>query len=121
MPRGDGPFQLLKRINNNAYELDMPDTYIGSHTFNISDLTPFSVGLQNSWSNSLQLGEYDGDQDQDQMGANIQGQEEVEAQVLDAQGVCSRPQRLTRSQFKALGNNGRLFSLLIVSCVIKSA
>jgi len=30
--------------------------------------------------------------------------------VLDAQGVCSPPQRLT-SQFKALGNNGRLFSL----------
>ena len=48
MPRGDGPFQVLKRINDNAYELDMPDTYLGSHTFNISDLTHFSVGLQNS-------------------------------------------------------------------------
>ena len=77
MPRGDGPFQVLKRINNNAYELDMSDTYLGSHTFNISDLTPFSVGLQNSWSNSLQLGEYDGDQDQEEMESNNQGQEEV--------------------------------------------
>jgi len=48
MPRGDGPFQVLNRINNNAYELDMPDTFLGSHTFNISDLTPFFVGLQNS-------------------------------------------------------------------------
>ena len=64
MPRGDGPFQVLKRINDIAYELDMPDTYLGSHTFNISDLTPFSVGLQNSLSNSLQIGEYDGDQAQ---------------------------------------------------------
>ena len=63
----------------------------------------------------------DGDQDQDKMEANNQGQEEVEAQVIDAQGVFSPPQRLTRSQFKALGNNGRLFSLFIVSCVIKSA
>ena len=35
----------------------MPNTYLGSYTFNISHLTPFSVGLQNSWSNSLQLGE----------------------------------------------------------------
>ena len=78
MPRGgDGPFQVLKRINNNAYELDIPDTYLGIHTFNISDLTPFSVGLQNSWSNSLQLGEYDGDQDQEEIEANNQGQEEV--------------------------------------------
>ena len=44
----------------------MPDTFLGSHTFNISDLTPFSVGLQNSWSNSLQLGEYDGDQEEEE-------------------------------------------------------
>ena len=41
MPRGDGPFQVLKRINDNAYELDMPDTFLGSHTFNISDLDSF--------------------------------------------------------------------------------
>ena len=47
--------------------VDMPDTFLGSHTFNVSDLTPFSVGLQNSWSNSLQLGEYDGDQAQENM------------------------------------------------------
>jgi len=60
MPRGDGPLQVLKRINDNAYELDMLDTFLSSHTFNTSDLTPFPVGLQNSWSNSLQLGEYDG-------------------------------------------------------------
>jgi len=26
MPRGDGPFQVIKRINDNAYKLDMPDT-----------------------------------------------------------------------------------------------
>ena len=59
----------------------MPDTFLGSHTFNVSDLTPFSVGLQNSWSNSLQLGEYDGDQAQEDMEANQQDQEEVKAQM----------------------------------------
>ena len=57
----------------------------------------------------------DGDQVQDQMEANTQGQEEEKAQVLHAQGVGSPPQRLTRSQFKALGNNGRLFSLFVIS------
>ena len=111
MPRGDGPFQVLKRINNNAYELDMPDTFLGSHTFNVSDLTPSSVGLQNSWSNSLQLGEYDGDQAQVDMEANQQDQEEVEAQMEDAHRGQSAPQRLTRSMFKALGARGQLFSL----------
>ena len=63
----------------------------------------------------------DGDQDQEEMEANNQGQEEVEAQVLDAQGVISPSHRLTRSKFKALGNSGRLFSLFLVSCVIKGA
>ena len=99
----------------------MPDTYLGSHTFNISDLTPFSVGLQNSWSNSLQLGEYDGDQDQEEIEANNQRQEEVEAQVVDAQEVISPPHRLTRSKFKKLGNSGRLFSFFIISFVLKGA
>jgi len=59
MPHDDDPFQVIKRINDNAYELDMPDTYLGSNSFNITDLTPFSAGFQNSWMNSLQLGEYD--------------------------------------------------------------
>jgi len=94
MPRGDVPFQFINRINNNAYELDMSDTFLGSHTFNISDLTPFSIGLQNSWSNSLQLVDYDGDQDQ----------EEKEAEDEDAQRIITSssflPQRITRRKFK---------------------
>jgi len=36
----------------------------------------------------------DGDQVQDQMEANTQGQEEEEAQVLDAQGVGNPPKGL---------------------------
>nr|XP_023887116.1 uncharacterized protein LOC111999228 [Quercus suber] len=43
-PRGDGPFQVLERINNNAYKLDLPGEYNISATFNVSDLSPFDVG-----------------------------------------------------------------------------
>jgi len=60
-PRGDGPFQVLERINNNAYRLDLPEEYGVSTTFNISDLTPFAGGadieeeeLTNLRSNCLQ-------------------------------------------------------------------
>ena len=42
--RGDGPFQVLKRINDNAYKLDLPDEYNVSATFNVTDLSPFDVG-----------------------------------------------------------------------------
>ena len=60
-PRGDGPFQVLERINNNAYRLDLPEKYGVSTTFNIYDLILFVGGvdieeeeLTDLWSNPLQ-------------------------------------------------------------------
>ena len=45
MPRGDGPFKVLQRINNNAYKLELPSEYGNiSVTFNVSDLSLFDVG-----------------------------------------------------------------------------
>ena len=43
-PRGDGPFQVLERINDNAYKIDLSGEYGVSATFNVSDLTLFDVG-----------------------------------------------------------------------------
>ena len=43
-PRRDGPFQVLKRINDNAYKLDLLGEYNISTTFNVSDLSPYDVG-----------------------------------------------------------------------------
>ena len=43
-PRRDGPFQVLERINDNAFKLDLPGEYNISPTFNVSDLSPFDVG-----------------------------------------------------------------------------
>ena len=61
--------------------------------------------------------ESDGDQAQENMEATHQAQEEVEAQMEDAHGGQSPPQRITRSMFKALGARGHLFSLFVVSLV----
>jgi hypothetical protein len=43
-PKGDGPFQVLMSINNNAYKLDLLGEYNTSAIFNVSDLSPFDVG-----------------------------------------------------------------------------
>ena len=37
-------FQVLERINNNAYRLDLPEECGVSTTFNISNLIPFADG-----------------------------------------------------------------------------
>ena len=46
-PRADGPFKVLRKINDNAYEIDLPSTYGVSTSFNVSDLSPF-FGLEES-------------------------------------------------------------------------
>ncbi|XP_019432645.1 PREDICTED: uncharacterized protein LOC109339632, partial [Lupinus angustifolius] len=42
LPRGDGPFRVLQKVNDNAYKLELPSEYGNiSATFNVSDLTFF--------------------------------------------------------------------------------
>ena len=43
-PREDGPFQILEKINDNAYKVDLLGEYNVSATFNVVDLSPFDVG-----------------------------------------------------------------------------
>ncbi|XP_066342526.1 uncharacterized protein [Miscanthus floridulus] len=41
-PRGDGPFKVLHKINDNAYKIELPPEYSNvSTTFNVKDLIPF--------------------------------------------------------------------------------
>jgi hypothetical protein len=60
-PQGDGSFQILERINDNAYKVDLPDEYGVSATFNVSDLTLFDVG-DDSRSNPFEKRGDDADQ-----------------------------------------------------------
>jgi hypothetical protein len=46
-PRADGPFEVLRKINDNAYEIDLPSAYGVSTSFNVSDLSPL-FGLEES-------------------------------------------------------------------------
>jgi hypothetical protein len=61
LPREDGPFQVLERINDNAYKLDLPGEYNVSATFNVTHLSPFDVG-DDLRANPFQEEGNDGDQ-----------------------------------------------------------
>ena len=43
MPRGDGPYQIIERINDNAYKVYLLGEYGVSARFNVSDLSSFDV------------------------------------------------------------------------------
>ena len=42
---GDGLFQVLERINDNAYKIDLPGEYGVSATFNVVDLSAFDFDV----------------------------------------------------------------------------
>ena len=44
MPRRDGPYQVIEKINDNAYKVDLLGEYGVSATFNVFDLSSFDVG-----------------------------------------------------------------------------
>ncbi|PON34317.1 hypothetical protein PanWU01x14_345340 [Parasponia andersonii] len=56
LPRGNGPFQVLERINDNAYKLDLPGEYNVSATFNVTNLSPFVAGDDDLRANPSQEG-----------------------------------------------------------------
>lgn len=44
IPKGDGPFEILEKIIDNAYKVNLPSEYYVSATFNVSDISLFDVG-----------------------------------------------------------------------------
>ena len=94
MPRFEGPFEVLERINSNAYKLNLPGDYGVSATFNVADLSPYLEDdtLENLRENSLQQGEDDGDQGPSQS---------------KSKGVSNVLQKLGRN----LGSRGAVFIL----------
>uniref|UniRef100_A0A2N9GUE5 Tf2-1-like SH3-like domain-containing protein n=1 Tax=Fagus sylvatica TaxID=28930 RepID=A0A2N9GUE5_FAGSY len=60
-PRGDGPFQILEKINDNAYKVDLLGEYKVSATFNVFNLSPFNVD-EDSWLNPFEERGNDGNQ-----------------------------------------------------------
>ena len=41
MPKAEGPYKVVGRVNDNAYKLELPGDYGVHATFNVGDLTPY--------------------------------------------------------------------------------
>ena len=84
----EGPFEVIEKINDNAYKVDLPGDYEVSATFNVADLSPFipDFSPQDLRSKSFQQGEDDG---------NLSSPDHVHEEIIP-----SRPR--TRSQTKRM-------------------
>ena len=62
-PREDGPFEVLEKINDNSYKVDLLGNYGVSATFIVVNLTAYQADdhLEDLTIKSLQQGEDDGD------------------------------------------------------------
>jgi hypothetical protein len=63
MPRADGPFKILEKVNDNAYKLTLFPDFGVSPTFNIADLTPYMGEEDELESRTTPLQEEDDDED----------------------------------------------------------
>lgn len=63
LPRADGPFKVLEKINDNAYRLDLPADFGVSPTFNIADLKPYLGEEVELESRTTQMQEGENDED----------------------------------------------------------
>ena len=63
LPRADGPFKVLERINDNAYKLERPAAFGVSPTFNIANLKPYLGEEDEFESRTSQMQEGEDDED----------------------------------------------------------
>jgi hypothetical protein len=63
LPRADGPFKVVAKINDNAYKLELPADFGVSPTFNIADLKPYLGEKDELESRTTQMQEGEDDED----------------------------------------------------------
>ena len=63
LPRVDGSFKVLERINDNAYKLELPTDFGVSPMFNIADLKPYLAEENECESRMTQMQEGENDED----------------------------------------------------------
>jgi len=84
MPRADGPFKVLEKINDNTYKLDLPINFGLSPKFNIIDLMPYLGEVVELESRATQMQEREVDEDIDAINTSTPTQVQIHGPITRA-------------------------------------
>ncbi|GJX82445.1 RNA-directed DNA polymerase [Tanacetum coccineum] len=82
-PRGDGPFRVLKKFNDNAYKIELPGHCNVFATFNVADLSPYKGDSDNEPDLGLSLFQ-EGEDDADTVIMYTRGRKKADAEPTPA-------------------------------------
>jgi len=100
MPRVDGPFQIIRKISDNAYQLDLKGNYDISSSFNVSDLSPFLVDVPDLWTNPLKGGGNDAPQIMEQFVGQVQHEDQNSPRYSTEVHPDDRTERTDRAVYR---------------------
>jgi hypothetical protein len=115
MPRADGPFKVLEKINENAYKLDLPADFGVSPIFNIADLKPYLGEEDELESRTTQMQEGEDDSDINTSDTSTPTHNQISGLITRA-----RARQLNNQVFSFLASyssyldNGNMCSILLL-------
>jgi hypothetical protein len=114
MPRADGPFKVLEKINENAYKLDLLAYFGVSPTFNIADWKPYLGEEDELESRTTQMQEGEDDVDNNISDTSTPTHNQISGPITHA-----RAHQLNNQVFSFLASdsshldNGNMYSVLL--------
>jgi hypothetical protein len=110
MPRADGPFNVIEKINENAHRLNLPAHFGVSPTFNIVDLKPYLGEEDELESRMTQMQEGEDDEDINTSDTSNPTHQQISVLIIRAR-ACQLNYQVASSSLYL--DNGNLCSLLL--------
>jgi hypothetical protein len=115
MPRADGPFKVLEKINDNAYKLDSSAYFGVSTAFNIADLMPYLREEDEIESRMTQIQEGEDDVDIKTSDTSTPTHNEISSPITRARARQLNNQVSTfLASYSSYFDNGNMCSVLLL-------
>jgi hypothetical protein len=115
MPRVDGPFKFLKKINEHTYKLDLPANFGVSPTFNIADLKPYLGEEDELESRTTKMQEGEDDEDINNSNTSAPTHNQISGPITRARArQLNYLVTLFLASYSSYLDNGNVCSLLLL-------